>query len=53
MKEQLTGLLQQSVERVQMLIQECRGDKLRAEIASVLEPFQTALSTQRRTAQEG
>jgi len=53
MKEQLTGLLQQSVERVQMLTQECRGDKLRAEITSVLEPFQTALSIQRPAAQEG
>lgn len=53
MKEQLSGLLQQSVERVQMLLQECRGDKLRTEIVSVLEPFQNVLSIQRRAAQEG
>ena len=53
MKEQLSGLLQQSVERVQMLLQECRGDKLRTEIVSILEPFQNVLSIQRRAAQEG
>lgn len=52
-KEQLTGILQQSVERVQMLSQECRGDKLRAEVTAMLEPFQAALSIQRRPAQEG
>lgn len=52
-RELLATMLRQSVERVQSLVPECNGDKIRSEITGILEPMQSVLSMQRRAIQEG
>ncbi|RCX23252.1 heptaprenyl diphosphate synthase [Fontibacillus phaseoli] len=52
-KEQLASMLRQSVERVQSLVPECKGDKIRSEITGILEPMIAVLSSHRRAIQEG
>ncbi len=52
-REQLAMKLRQSVERVQSLVPECKGDKIRSEIAGILEPMLAVLSSQCRVIQEG
>lgn len=52
-KEQLLTMLRHSVDKVEQLIGECQGDKLRAELAAVLEPVRVALASDRQMIQEG
>ncbi|AZK47171.1 heptaprenyl diphosphate synthase component 1 [Paenibacillus lentus] len=51
--EQLAHKLHQSVERVQALVQELKGDKEQSELTAIIEPFRAALAMQRRAIQEG
>ncbi|WP_019640359.1 heptaprenyl diphosphate synthase component 1 [Paenibacillus fonticola] len=51
--EQLIHILHQSVERIQALVQELKGDKERSELTAIVEPFRAALALQRRAMQEG
>ncbi|GAA0135552.1 hypothetical protein YSY43_23920 [Paenibacillus sp. YSY-4.3] len=51
--EQLIHKLHQSVERIQALVQELKGDKEQSELAAIVEPFRAALTSQRRAMQEG
>lgn len=52
-REQLLTMLGHSADRVEQLIGECQGDKLRAELAAVLEPVKMALAPERQMIQEG
>ncbi|MEF2964360.1 heptaprenyl diphosphate synthase component 1 [Paenibacillus sp. M1] len=52
-REQLAAMLRQSAERVQHLVQECHGDKIRDELSGILEPITAILSGHRRAWQEG
>lgn len=51
--EQLVHKLHQSIERVQSLILELKGDKEQSELNAIVEPFRMALATRRRAMQEG
>ncbi|MNJ44785.1 Heptaprenyl diphosphate synthase component 1 [compost metagenome] len=51
--EQLAHKLHQSVERVQALVHELKGDKEQSELTAIVEPFRAALAMQRRAMQEG
>ncbi|MNJ51731.1 Heptaprenyl diphosphate synthase component 1 [compost metagenome] len=50
--EQLIHKLHQSVERVQALVQELKGDKEQSELLAIIEPFRAALVMQQRAMQE-
>ncbi|MNC70887.1 hypothetical protein D3C75_1217460 [compost metagenome] len=50
-KEQLMSMLNQSVERVQALIQECKGEQQQAEISDILHQIVSMLSPQRHSFQ--
>lgn len=52
-KEQLTVLLNQSIERTQLLINECKSEAIRSELMKALEPFIEAVSPPCRSLQEG
>lgn len=52
-KEQLIVLLHQSVERTQLLLQECKGETVRSELGKALEPFISMISPPCRSLQEG
>lgn len=50
-KEQLMSMLNQSVERIQSLIQECKGEQQQAEIKHILQQIKGVLSPQRHSFQ--
>lgn len=52
-REQLTSMLRHSADKVDRLIGECKGDKLREELGTVLEPVLSALAPDRQVIQEG
>lgn len=52
-KEQLLTMLGHSADKVEQLIEECQGDKLRAELAAVLEPVRLALAPEQQMMQKG
>ncbi|MNI64057.1 hypothetical protein D3C73_1194730 [compost metagenome] len=49
--EQLVSMLNQSVERVQTLIQECNGEQQKSEIKHILHQIMDMLSPQRHSFQ--
>lgn len=52
-KEQLMAMLRHSADKAEQLIGECQADKLRSELAAVLEPVRSALAPECHILQEG